>query len=190
MGLRPLQLGAIPPQRLHYARSRLELLVLRNIALQQGDRQAPGTAGKASAIHLRHRRQRQDQQRGHPLPWPAGKRLGNGHGQPRTQGAQPIGTDPRRITRQQAVHVRITGGAPAKTGQPDTSRHFGQQPECRKNDSFPRPVDGGQSNKSTTNSGVIQRQHRGEPHDRQRGQYSSKPGIGVHGDKQPPEGTG
>jgi hypothetical protein len=134
-------------QRTGHARTRLKLFVLRNVALQQHQRQFTHRLREAGQGALHRRAQRQHGQhtcqrhRSHSnAHHPTTPGVRQAHCQTHGQRTHAVHAYPRRSPAQ-AVDMRISHRAPRETGEPHPTSQFRQRPERRKKQSTLKPPD-------------------------------------------------
>ena len=121
------QLRVVPLQRIAHATGSLELVGLRNIGLQQLHLPQTCRAGEHRSESLQSPCREPHTQQGPERPQ-APARQRQTHRQPSRDGPHAVHADPWREGHQGAVDMRITPGAPRKTGQPLPTHEFGQSP--------------------------------------------------------------
>ena len=194
------QLPPVPAQGQRNAAAGLELLILRDIALQHGHAQrwpfgrwcidggiakppqpAPGQnqgrhSGRAPCRPKGLSAPRTGRQGGQPIRQP-------GRHRPRA-----VDADPARQHRQGPFDVGIAPRAPGKAGPQPATRQFGQQPDGGEKQGAARRAGGAQLVPAPGGHRVVaaqegrKRQHGGN------GQRRRQSAIDMHGDEQPPEG--
>ena len=210
---RGLQLLGVPAQRLDHPRARLELFVLRDVALQQPDleRAVAGGLGQgevAPALVRGQTEQHHEADSAHPCgqqaPHPAtacGRdrraqppqhqtaQPGRQHpSQQRRQGPHPVHAHPGRPGTQ-CIDLGITARAPRETGEPAATRQLGESPRCGEYQSLSAGGTRGPAHRQCGRARIQQAQRPGQRKDRQHRHPRRQAAVGVHGDKQPPEGA-
>jgi hypothetical protein len=190
------QFAPIPPQRQRNAAARLELFILRDIALQHGHAQRGplgrrcidgGIAKPPQSGPGQDKRRSHGRQAGRPPTLPA-QRGSQPIRQPGRHGPRAIDANPARQHGQRPLDVGVAARAPGKAGPQPAARHLGQHPHggehqrpaCRAGRTQAVPAPG--RHRVVAAQEGCERQHGGN------GQRCGQAAVDMHGDEKPPEG--